>query len=212
MRLRAMSNTALGGALLAAMLAIASGERASAHQPRPGALPPPAAAEVGGPFELVDHKGRTVTDRDFRGRLVLVFFGFTHCPDACPLALQNMALALEALGAQADKVRVLFITVDRRRDTPEVLADYVANFHPNVIGLTGSQAQLAAVARAFHVRYREREAPGDDASASSYLVDHSAYIYVLGRNGRFRHAFHHAASADAIAAKLRALLAEEPGN
>src|SRR5262245_43354289 len=137
---------------------------------------------VGGPFDLVDHTGQRRTDADFRGKLVLIYFGFTHCPDACPTELLSISLALEKLGRAAETVQPLFITVDPQRDTPKGLADYRASFHPRLVGLTGEPAAIKTVAHAYKT-YFARSAGG---SADSYSIDHTGFIYVVGADGRYR--------------------------
>src|SRR5918996_3071934 len=112
---------------------------------RPTGAATTAEVQIGGPFALVDHTGHTVTDADYRGKLMLVFFGFTHCPDVCPTTLQEIASALDVLGDEAGRVQPLFITVDPERDTPEVMAGYVDLFHPGIVGLTGTPEQVASV-------------------------------------------------------------------
>ena len=108
-------------------------------------------ALIGGPFKLVDHTGKTVTEKDFAGRKMLVFFGFTHCPDICPSGLQVMSAALDQLGDKAGAVVPIFVTVDPERDTPEVMAKYVTSFHPRLVGLTGSQDAIKTTAKAYRV-------------------------------------------------------------
>lgn len=163
---------------------------------------PLAGSGVGGPFALIDQNGRAVTDRDFAGEYRLIYFGYTFCPDVCPLDTQKMAAALRALEqsnpAKAAKVQPLFITVDPARDTPAVLAEYVRQFHPRLIGLTGSQAQIDAARKAFKV-YAQRAGP---AGAKDYLVDHSAMIYLMGPDGAPIAFLNH----DQSAADLEALL------
>jgi protein SCO1/2 len=129
----------------------ASDESASASAGDTVAVP--AGVSIGGPFKLTDDKGRTVTDVDYRGRWMLVFFGYSNCPDECPLTLQKMATALKDLDPLADKIVPLFITVDPVRDTPSRLASYLENFDTRIIGLTGSDEQIAAVAKAYRVYY-----------------------------------------------------------
>ena len=137
---------------------------------------------VGGPFALVDGDGHTVTDRDFRGKYMLVYFGYTYCPDVCPTTLNAVADALDRLGKKADQVQPLFITIDPRRDTPAVVKQYTAAFTPRLLGLTGSAAQIAAVAKEYRVYYAEhRTGPGPD----DYSMDHSSILYLMGPNGRF---------------------------
>ena len=135
---------------------------------------------IGGPFALVDHTGKPRTDADFRGKLMLVYFGFTWCPDICPTDLQNIGLALDELGDAADKVQPLFITVDPARDTPEHLRDYVPMFHPRLIGLTGSAAAIHSAAAAYRVYFAQVPLKGDD-----YTVDHSSFIYLMGADGKY---------------------------
>lgn len=175
----------------------------------PGGAPPaaggialPPGSNIGGPFALVDHTGRAVTDRDYRGRAALVFFGFTFCPDVCPTELGNVAAALDLLGADAARVAPLFVTIDPERDTPAKLADYVALFHPAIIGLTGTPEQVAAAARAYRVYYAKATPPG----ASDYVMDHSAFTYVLGPDGGVRALLRPGASPEDIARALRAAL------
>ncbi len=158
----------------------------------------PLAKRFGGPFALTTHDGRRVTEADFRGRFLLVFFGFTRCPDVCPTALATMTSALESLGAAADRVQPVFITVDPARDTPPVLAEYVASFHPRLIGLTGSEAEIAAAARAYRV-HRVKYAP---AHGGDYAVDHGSLTYLMGPDGGFLTLIPHGASAERMAQAL----------
>jgi cytochrome oxidase Cu insertion factor (SCO1/SenC/PrrC family) len=140
-----------------------------------------AAGGIGGPFTLSDGAGRTVTDRDFRGRYMLVYFGYTFCPDVCPTTLNEVAGALEKLGPRAAQIQPLFITVDPRRDTAKVVADYVAAFSPRILGLTGTPAQIAEVARVYRVYYSAQRA----GASGDYSVDHSNVLYLMDRSGRF---------------------------
>lgn len=137
-------------------------------------------ALIGGPFSLVDTDGKRVTDRDLQGKLMLVFFGYTHCPDVCPTELQTMAEVIDKLGPDADKVAPVFISVDPSRDTPEVLSAYVKNFSPRIIGLTGNASEVASVAKAYRVYFRKN---GD--SNDEYTVDHSAFIYLMDGQGNY---------------------------
>jgi protein SCO1/2 len=128
----------------------------------------------GGPFALVDHDGRPRRDTDFRGRHLLVYFGYTSCPDLCPLGLDTIAQALDLLGPRADAVQPVFVTVDPARDTPEVLREYVASFDARLLGLTGSEADIRAVAKAYRVHRRlVRTAPEGGAT----LIDHGSLTY-----------------------------------
>ena len=146
---------------------------------------------IGGPFELVDHNGQTVTDADFAGRYMLIYFGFTYCPDVCPTALWEMTQALdmleEAAPEKADQVVPIFITVDPERDDIEAMKAYVGHFHPRMLGLTGTPEQIAQVAREYRAYYQRV----DDASASTYLMDHSSFIYFMSPEGHFVSSFTH---------------------
>ena len=139
-------------------------------------------ALIGGPFELVGKDGKTVTDQDFRGRYMLVFFGFTHCPDICPAELQVMSTALDDLGSDADKVVPIFITLDPERDTPEAVNAYVENFGPNFVGLTGSPEAIDKAAKAYRVTYQKFQ---DESMGDNYSIDHSALVYLMGPDGKF---------------------------
>ncbi len=162
----------------------------------------PQPVPIGGPFRLRGADGREVTDAEFRGRWMLVYFGYTRCPDACPTALQDMANALDTLGAEAKaKVAVLFITIDPERDTPAVMRDYVTAFDAPITGLSGTPEQTAAVARAYRVYYAKHPKAGGE-----YDMDHSSIIYVMDPRGRFAANFTHETPPDEIAAKLRGLM------
>jgi len=162
----------------------------------------PAQTEaVGGPFTLVDDTGKTVTDRDYRGQWLLVYFGYTRCPDACPTALAHIANALAELGPKrAGLITPLFITVDPARDTPAVMRDYIAAFDIRIQGLTGSQAQVNVAEQA----YRIYAAKHPDASGD-YSMDHSSIIYVMSPDGGFAANFTDTTTVDAMVAKLRQL-------
>jgi protein SCO1/2 len=166
-------------------------------------LPSTGRALVGGPFTLVDHTGKTVTDKDFRGRYTLIYFGFTHCPDVCPSALQVVAAALDKLGAKAEQVVPIFITVDPERDTPEQLASYVPSFHPRLIGLTGTVEQIAAATKAYRVYAKKVE---DPKSSAGFTYDHTSLIYLMDREGAYVAHFTHATSVDRIAERLAKVL------
>lgn len=156
-------------------------------------------ALIGGPFTLTDHSGKRVTDQDFRGRYMLVFFGFTYCPDVCPSGLQVIAAALDKLGPQADRITPIFISIDPERDTPAQLASYVKSFHPRLIGLTGTPAEIEPVIKAYRVYVKKVE---DAKSTAGYTIDHSTFIYLMGPDGAYRTHFTHATSVDAMAAGL----------
>ncbi len=168
----------------------------------PGIAVATGDARFGGPFTLTAHDGRRVSDADFHGRHMLVFFGFTYCPDICPTELQAVGRALDLMGPDADRVTPVFVTVDPARDTPEALAQYVAAFHPRMVGLTGTPQEIAAVAKAYRVYYRmgEPSKPGAD----DYLVDHTAFLYLMGPDGSFRALYRHGTRPDLLADALRA--------
>ena len=159
-------------------------------------------ADFGRQFELVDHSGELRRLEDFRGKVVVMFFGFTHCPDVCPMTLVEFNAALEQLGEAAQSVQVLFVTVDPERDTPEVLGAYVTAFHADFLGLTGSADQIAEVAREFRIVYRKVEGP----RPGSYSVDHSAGTYIFDREGRIRLYAAYGQGSDAIASDIGRLL------
>ena len=135
---------------------------------------------IGGPFALIDHTGKRRTDEDFRGKLLLIYFGYSYCPDVCPTDPQQIGLAVDGLGARAEAVQPLFISLDPERDTAVHLADYVPSFHPRLIGLTGSAEQIRRVALAYKVYYAKY--PPD---SSDYVIDHSAFIYLVDKTGKY---------------------------
>lgn len=136
-----------------------------------------AAVKVGGSFTLLDHTGKQVSEADYAGSYKLVFFGFTFCPAVCPTELQKMTRVMAELGPMADKIQPIFITVDPERDTVEAMGEYVSNFHPRLVGLTGSRAQIDDVLQKYRVFASKVEMPsgGDD-----YMMDHSAFMYLMG--------------------------------
>ena len=161
---------------------------------------------IGGPFALTDHTGKRRTEADFKGKLLIVCFGFTYCPDICPTDLQNIGLALDKLGSAAGGVQPLFITLDPARDTAEHLKDYVPMFHPRLIGLTGSAEEIGKAAEAYKVYYAKvpREKGAD------YTVDHTAFIYVIDAHGRYLGFLPPDTNADRIALAIRPHLAPAP--
>jgi protein SCO1/2 len=143
---------------------------------------PPTAPAIGGPFSLTGGDGATVTEQDLKGRYALIYFGYTACPDVCPTTLQEIVRAMAALGARAEDIQPVFITVDPARDTPDAMAAYTKAFGGHILGLTGSAAAIDAVEKEFHVyaaRRRTGPNPGD------YTVDHSSVLYLMGPDGRF---------------------------
>jgi len=158
----------------------------------------PQAAAIGGPFELTDQDGRTVTEQDLKGRPSLVFFGFTHCPDVCPTTLFDISQVMQALGPDADRTRAVFITVDPERDTQSVLKDYLSSFDPHVSGLTGDLAQITKVAKEYRVYFKKVPLDG-----GSYTMDHTAITYLMDKEGRFVSPFNLKRAPEAAAADLR---------
>jgi len=162
-------------------------------------------AAIGGPFTLVSTNDGNVTDQTYRGKWLLIFFGYTFCPDACPTALNNISVALEKLGADAGKLQPLFVTVDPQRDTREVLAEYLKSFDSRIVGLTGSQDQIDRVVKEYrvYVASQKSETQGDD----NYLVSHSAYIYLMDPQGKFVNVIQGSEAGEEIAAWLRKQMA-----
>ncbi|MBI4183213.1 MAG: SCO family protein [Proteobacteria bacterium] len=154
--------------------------------------------QIGGPFTLTDHRGRRVTERDFLGRFMLIYFGYTYCPDVCPMELTTMIEAIDRLGVAGSRVVPILITVDPARDTPAALADYVTLFDSRLVGLTGSEADIAAAAKAYRVVYAKAKGEG----GADYLMDHSAFLYLMGPDGRFRAMFRHGAKPEELAAAI----------
>ncbi len=156
-------------------------------------------ALIGGPFTLTDQHGKKVTDKDFRGRHMLVFFGFTNCPDICPAGLQLIAAALDKLGPKAEKVTPIFVSVDPERDTSEKLATYVKNFDDRIVGLTGTPEEVAAIARAYRVFY---EKTPNEKSPSEYGMNHTSIIYLMGPDGTYVAHFTPVTTVDQMVEKL----------
>ena len=164
---------------------------------RPGQVVQGTTASVGGPFALIDQYGHARTEKDYAGRYMLVYFGYTNCPDVCPITLSVMADAMEKLEGAARQVVPIFITVDPARDTPGVMKDYLSSFGSRFIGLTGSPASIAAAAKAYRVTYKAH-APVDGA----YAVDHSNAIYLMGPNGKFLASFDDTIGPEELAAAV----------
>lgn len=173
-----------------------------AFWPKPERTPATAKALIGGPFTMTDAEGKRRTDAEFRGKHMLVFFGFTNCPDFCPTALITITQAMEKLGAKADNLAPIFITVDPERDTPAQLKNYAQNFDKRIAMLTGSAEDVAGAARAYRVYYAKRPLE----KAGEYTMDHSAYIYLIGPDGKylthFRHGIAPADLAEALGRRL----------
>jgi protein SCO1/2 len=155
-------------------------------------------AAIGGPFVLVDQDGKTRTDADFRGRFLLIYFGYSFCPDVCPTTLQEMSDALGHLGPKRGRVVPVFITVDPARDTPRILKEYLKSFGPDFVGLTGNMKQIAQAARVYHVYIRRHPLPG-----GNYSMDHSGVIYLMAPDGRFVTYYEDEIGPDKMADDLR---------
>lgn len=186
------------GAVLAAVLAIS----------QPASCGATSSVTIGGPFSLTAPDGTTVTDQTYRGKWLLVYFGYTFCPNTCPTTLLEIAAALEKLGPDAAKVQPIFITIDPKRDTPGVLAQYTQSFDPRIVGLTGTPAQIAAVAQeygAYYVAHQSGE------GANDYLIDHSTYLYIIDPRGQFVQAFDADTPADRVADDLLRLMKPAEG-
>ena len=157
---------------------------------------------IGGPFTLVDQNGVVRHDSDFRGKLMLVYFGYTFCPDACPTTLQTMSAALQDLGESAGEVEPLFISVDPERDTVAQMKSYATNFDPRLVALTGTPDETTAAARAYRVYFAKAKSDREE----DYAVDHSSFIYLMGRDGRYLAHFGPDASAEQMAAAIKKYL------
>jgi cytochrome oxidase Cu insertion factor (SCO1/SenC/PrrC family) len=160
--------------------------------------------KIGGPFSLTDHTGARRALTDFRGQLTVLYFGYIGCPDVCPTDLSQIARAIESLGTDSGRVQPLFVTVDPARDTLPILAQYVANFHPRLVGLTGSEEEIRGVAELYRVYFQKvtAERSGDP------FVDHSAFLYILDGNGDYLGSFPPGTPAERLARVLREHLAE----
>jgi protein SCO1/2 len=166
-------------------------------------LPPPAPpVPIGGAFELTDQDGRRVTEKDLLGRPSAIFFGFTSCPDLCPTTLLELTNWLKTLGSEADKLNTVFISVDSERDTPDQLKLYLSSFDPHIRGLTGNEAQIQQVTKAYRVYYK-RIAQDD----GGYTYDHSVRIYLMDKGGRYAGVLTYNEPDDSAVAKLRDLIA-----
>ncbi|NJM33934.1 MAG: SCO family protein [Rhodomicrobium sp.] len=152
-------------------------------------------ALIGGPFSLADQSGKRVTDEQFRGKYMLVFFGYTYCPDICPAELQVMSAAMEKLGAKADRVAPIFITIDPERDDVATMSGYVSNFDKRFVGLTGTAEEIKAAASAYRVYY----AKADGGAPDAYLMDHSTFVYLMDPKGEYVTHFGYGMTADQLA-------------
>ncbi len=178
----------VGFAAFAAVLALIGSAGAAAQ---PAAFP----VDLGGPFVLMDHTGRAVSDEDFRGTFMLVFFGYANCPGICPTGLRAMTEALDLLSEKGERVVPLLITVDPKHDTPENLAPAVAKIHPRLIGLTGSLEALSAAAKAYKVSAK----PAGRSWQGTQIIDHGSFVYLMGPDGKFLTLFPPVMLPDAMA-------------
>ena len=171
--------------------------------------------QYGGPFTLIDHSGKTVTDRDFLGAYMLMFFGYTYCPDVCPTTMQVIGDALDELGEKGKNIRPVFISVDPDRDTPQELANYVSHFHPRMIGLTGAKDQLLSIADDYGATYfkvymppsgDESDDDGKGSAKGEYLINHSAATYLMGPDGKFITLFAYGVPTQTMVQEIRSVL------
>lgn len=159
-------------------------------------------ADYGKALKLTDHTGKLRTLKDFKGKVVLVFFGFTHCPEVCPTTMHDLAAVMKQLGTDAERVQVLFVTLDPERDTPEMLAKYVPSFHPSFLALRGDEAATKEAAQAFHVFFEKRPGTKHD----DYTIEHFSGTFVFDREGRVRLLMNYGIGIDKIARDLKLLL------
>jgi protein SCO1 len=163
-----------------------------------------SSPSIGGPFTLIASDGSTVTDKAYRGKWLMVYFGYTFCPDACPTTLTDISGALQKLGPLAAKVQPIFISVDPKRDTPRVMAEYMKSFDPRIVGLTGTPQQTAAAAQQYHVVYYA----SGNVDGGDYLVDHSSLIYIMSPQGEFVGSLVGDTESDRLAEEMRQWIKE----
>ena len=167
-------------------------------------LPPALDSLFGGPFSLIDHNGDRRSERDYRGKFMLIYFGYTTCPSICPANLQHMADGLDRLGAQKAEIVPIFVSIDPKRDRPDILKDYVGHFGDRFVGLTGSEAEVRSVAKAYRVHRRKVVDKG--GNPEDYLVDHASITYLMGPDGKFRTLFPHDTPGTVIAERIASYL------
>lgn len=160
-----------------------------------------APAAIGGPFQLADQAGQTVTEQNLKGKPTLIFFGFTHCPDVCPTSLFEISEVLKAMGTDADKVNAWFVSVDPERDTAAAMKDYLSSFDPHLVGVTGDVASITAMGKAYRVYFKKVPLDG-----GSYTMDHTAIVYLMDKDGRFVAPFNMKRRPEEAAADLRRYL------
>lgn len=188
------------GLVAAIVMAIAAAVILYRPAPNHGAAIP-GQAQIGGPFTLVDQTGRTVTDKDLKGKPTAMFFGFTYCPEICPTTLGALTAWMKALGPDADKLNVVYVTIDPERDTPKQMGLYLTSFDPRIRGLSGTPAQVAKIAKAYKVYYQKVPLAG-----GGYTMDHSSAIYLMDAHGDFSGVITYQEPSDQALAKLRKLI------
>ena len=161
-------------------------------------------ALIGGPFELTDHRGQKVTDKSFHGKLMLVSFGYTYCPDVCPAGLQTISAALDQLGSKSDELTPIFVTIDPERDNVKQLAEYVSHFHKNFVGLTGNDSEIKSAAKAYRVYYAKVKE--QENSDTDYLMNHSSIVYLMDRKGKYLTHFSFGTAPDKMAERISSYL------
>ncbi|PHV11619.1 SCO family protein [Chitinimonas sp. BJB300] len=192
--------------ITATLLGLLLGLTSCSQQPKPAFQSTDVTgAPIGGEFRLTGHDGKPRNLSDFKGKAVVLFFGFTHCPDVCPTTMSELAIAMKQLGEKANQVQVLFVSVDPERDTPALLSQYVPAFNPSFLGLTGTQAEIRTVADKFKIVYQKSAANGSGGT-SSYTVDHSAGSYILDKQGQLRLFVNYGAGSSVFAHDLALLL------
>jgi len=163
-----------------------------------------SSTAIDGTFSLIDHHGKAVTQETYNGKYTLVFFGYTYCPDVCPTVLQDVGLIMDDLGKSADKIVPLFVTIDPERDTVEVMKDYVENFHPSIIGLTGNPKAIGAAAKSFRAYYAkvvpDRNTPDD------YYMSHSARLFLMGPDSKPVTFFQYGETVESMTKKIKEIL------
>ena len=160
----------------------------------------PLAAQIGGPFQLTTHDGKRLSSTDLDGTPFALFFGFTHCPDVCPTTMLELSNVIKELGPEADRMRFFFVSVDTERDTPELLKTYLSNFDPRITGLVGTPSEIAAVAKAYRAFYEK--VPSKDG----YTYNHTALVYLMGRDGRLAGTINYQEPEEVQVKKLRRLI------
>lgn len=155
-------------------------------------------SNIGGSFKLTDQNGETRESSEFRGRFMLIYFGYTYCPDVCPTALQIMSVALKSLGERAKLIQPIFITIDPKRDTPKLLRSYVENFYPGLIGLTGNENLIKDITKKYRVYYSKTAQDKVALSSNDYLLDHSSIVFFLDQKGKYLTHFSHQTNAEAM--------------